>query len=96
MAKRLQSLGALTQGDRDATAGSSTMSAAAFNVDTKYGHRALHDLCNGIQGYSKAIRELPVLDDALIDELQQQLAPGFPKDVSLSLFIIIIIYHYHY
>ena len=39
VAKRLESLGALTQGDRSATVGAKTMSIAEFNFDTKYGKR---------------------------------------------------------
>jgi hypothetical protein len=39
VAKRLQSLGALTQGDRTATVGAKTLSITEFNFDTKYGKR---------------------------------------------------------
>ena len=39
VAKRLQSLGALTQGDRGATVGAKTMSVTDFNFDTKYGKK---------------------------------------------------------
>jgi hypothetical protein len=37
VAKRLESLGALTQGDRSATVGAKNMSITDFNFDTKYG-----------------------------------------------------------
>jgi hypothetical protein len=39
VAKRLESLGALTQGDRSATVGAKNMSITDFNFDTKYGKR---------------------------------------------------------
>jgi hypothetical protein len=39
VAKRLESLGALTQGDRTATVGAKNLSITAFNFDTKYGKR---------------------------------------------------------
>jgi hypothetical protein len=39
VAKRLESLGALTQGDRAATVGAKNLSITAFNFDTKYGKR---------------------------------------------------------
>jgi len=44
VAKRLQSLGALTQGDRSATVGAQTMKLSDFNFDTKYGMMALQRL----------------------------------------------------
>lgn len=37
VAKRIESLGALTQGDRSATVGAKNMSMTEFNFDTKYG-----------------------------------------------------------
>ena len=36
---RLESLGALTQGDRSATVGAKNMSITDFNFDTKYGKK---------------------------------------------------------
>lgn len=42
VAKRLESLGALTQGDRKATVGAKAISLAEFNLDTKYGRRAMN------------------------------------------------------
>jgi C-terminal domain on Strawberry notch homologue len=44
VAKRLESLGALTQGDRRASAGAQGLGLSAFNVDTKYGTKALEAL----------------------------------------------------
>jgi len=38
-AHRLESLGALTQGDRAATVGAKNMSITDFNFDTKYGKK---------------------------------------------------------
>jgi len=48
VAKRIESLGALTQGDRSATVGAKNMSMTEFNFDTKYGKdvsRTLTLLC---------------------------------------------------
>ncbi len=48
MAKRLESLGALTQGDRKSTVGAKNISLSVFNFDTKYGQRALSKLLETI------------------------------------------------
>lgn len=74
-----QSLGALTQGDRDATAGSSTMSSAAFNIDTGYGSKALREFCFLLTSTRKSrLREMPKLDDEDVDELAEQ--HSMPKE----------------
>lgn len=44
VAKRLESLGALTQGDRSASVGAKNMSITDFNFDTKYGKKVVHNL----------------------------------------------------
>lgn len=51
VAKRLESLGALTQGDRSATVGAKTMSIAEFNFDTKYGKRVSNCLFELFYGF---------------------------------------------
>ena len=48
VAKRLQSLGALTQGDRRATVGAQSMSLSSFNFESKYGQKALENFFRGI------------------------------------------------
>ena len=44
VAKRLESLGALTLGDRRASVGAKTLSMSSFNFDTKYGKQALDEI----------------------------------------------------
>ncbi len=46
VAKRLQSLGALTQGDRSATVGAKGISLTDFNFETAYGLKAVRYLLN--------------------------------------------------
>ena len=46
VAKRLQSLGALTQGDRSATVGAKGISLTDFNFETSYGLKAVRYLLN--------------------------------------------------
>lgn len=47
VAKRLESLGALTHGDRRAT---ESRDLSQFNLDTKYGRNALDAMLKGITG----------------------------------------------
>lgn len=49
VAKRLESLGALTHGDRRAT---ETRDLSQFNIDNKYGRAALEATMKTIMGYS--------------------------------------------
>ena len=48
VAKRLESLGALTLGDRRASVGAKTVSMSSFNFDTKYGKQALDEIISWI------------------------------------------------
>lgn len=52
MAKRLESLGALTHGDRRAT---ESRDLSKFNVDTKYGRQALETTLKSIIGHEDPI-----------------------------------------
>jgi hypothetical protein len=61
VAKRLQSLGALTHGDRRATAGGSVSSLEAYNWDTKQGRDALARLYRSIAGHEKPVAEPPTI-----------------------------------
>ena len=60
VAKRLQSLGALTHGDRRATAGGSVSSLQAYNWDTKQGREALFQLYCSVARLRKPLVEPPV------------------------------------
>eukprot|EP01044_Picomonas_judraskeda_P009193 COSAG03_NODE_1103_length_4811_cov_1.804542_1_plen_936_part_00 len=61
VAKRLQSLGALTHGDRRATAGGSVSSLEAYNWDTKQGRDALARLYRSIAGQETPVVEPPTI-----------------------------------
>lgn len=61
VAKRLQSLGALTHGDRRATAGGSVSSLEAYNWDTKQGRDALAHMYRCVAGQVKPIVQPPTL-----------------------------------
>ena len=50
MAKRLESLGALTHGDRRAT---ESRDLSKYNLDTKFGHQALEITLKSIAGVSQ-------------------------------------------
>lgn len=52
VAKRLESLGALTQGDRRAT---ETRDLSQFNIDNKFGKQALETVMKTIMGYESAL-----------------------------------------
>ncbi|XP_048521941.1 protein strawberry notch isoform X1 [Dendroctonus ponderosae] len=52
VAKRLESLGALTHGDRRAT---ETRDLSQFNIDNKYGRAALEATMKAIMGYEKPV-----------------------------------------
>lgn len=52
VAKRLESLGALTHGDRRAT---ETRDLSQFNIDNKYGRAALESVMKTIMGYEQAL-----------------------------------------
>ena len=56
VAKRLESLGALTHGDRRAT---ESRDLSQFNIDTKYGRSALEATMKGIMGYETPIVSPP-------------------------------------
>lgn len=56
VAKRLESLGALTHGDRRAT---ETRDLSQFNIDTKYGREALEILFKTIIGSMAPIVPIP-------------------------------------
>jgi hypothetical protein len=56
VAKRLESLGALTHGDRRAT---DTRDLSQFNIDNKYGRSALEAVMKTIMGYESPIVQPP-------------------------------------
>lgn len=70
MAKRLQSLGALTHGDRRAT---ESRDLSKFNVDTKYGRQALEKILKTIVG---AERPNIKMDDYPGDFFERKLVSG--------------------
>lgn len=73
VAKRLESLGALLQGDRRAAVGSNSMSMSNFNFDTKYGKQALSELMMKIfhngRGGGLGIGGLPLLEGDMASEM---------------------------
>lgn len=56
VAKRLESLGALTHGDRRAT---ETRDLSQFNIDNKYGRTALEAVMKTIMGYEAPMVQPP-------------------------------------
>lgn len=75
VAKRLESLGALLQGDRRAAVGSNSMSMSNFNFDTKYGREALNKLLDKIaaQRPGATANLLPDLDAAVAGAIAHRL-----------------------
>jgi hypothetical protein len=63
VAKRLESLGALTQGDRRAT---ESRDLSRYNVDTKYGRQALENTLRSIVGTEKPMISSPQYDNDFI------------------------------
>ncbi len=56
VAKRLESLGALTHGDRRAT---ETRDLSRFNIDNKYGRSALENVIKSICNLEKPMAKIP-------------------------------------
>lgn len=63
VAKRLESLGALTHGDRRAT---ETRDLSQFNIDNKYGRAALEATMKTIMKYEAPLVRLVVLNSSEI------------------------------
>jgi hypothetical protein len=61
VARRLESFGALTQGDRRATVESSNLNISHFNYETKYGEMALYQLLQSIRPLS-LLPNYPMID----------------------------------
>jgi hypothetical protein len=81
--KRLESLGALTQGDRRATVGSKTLHLDQFQLDTRYGREALNALISyligqlAINGLTKYVSNLPkVIAREVFEYEEEQKASG--------------------
>jgi hypothetical protein len=78
VAKRLESLGALTQGDRSAV-GARTMSVSTYNLESTYGTKAINSLyvsifkSYGRRGTDASVVVTPDLPDHLRDEVVAEL-----------------------
>ena len=85
VAKRLESLGALTHGDRRAT---ESRDLSQFNIDTKYGRAALDATMKAVMGYEVPVVPPPAdYKGEFFKGMSFYVFPGF------SLFIPIIIIH---
>ena len=72
VAKRLESLGALLQGDRRAAVGTNSMSMSNFNFDSKYGKIALNELITKVFLTNRAnTSALPELDASISSEVAE-------------------------
>jgi C-terminal domain on Strawberry notch homologue len=81
VAKRLESLGALTQGDRSATVGAQQLNIGNYNFDTMYGKKALREMLTSLTGPSAYNIPFPVLPADLAQEAAvylQQIPRGDP------------------
>ena len=86
VAKRLQSLGALTHGDRRATAGGSVSSLEAYNWDTKQGRDALAHMYRCIARQVKPLVDPPTIAEEGNEQPVQFLtvARAWLKEVGLE------------
>ncbi|XP_014204791.1 protein strawberry notch-like [Copidosoma floridanum] len=79
VSKRLESLGALTHGDRRAT---ETRDLSQFNIDNKYGRAALETTMRAIMGFEKPLVPPP-----------QDYRGNFFKDIAVALVGVGLIYN---